>query len=434
MRIRALRGVLFLSALGGATAGAQSTDTTTIRFTVGGVSVLFRPNIASEIVVAQLYLLGGSRLLTRATAGVEALWLHGAKYGSRRYPGPDSELALARTGSSIGASVTHDWSVYELRTVRSELDSAWMVFADRIVAPELTVEGIGLVRARLYVDIQRIVSDPDRLAQHFADSVAFTGHPYAIDPGGSEASIRDLRTTDVRDFQARHAVTSRMRLVVVGNATRAQIERLVSGTLATLPAGDYVWTLPPELPAREATMTIIPRRFATNYILGFFPGPRVGTREHPAFRLATALLGARLAREIREERQLSYAAYAPFLDRAVASGGVYVSTGQPAATMRLVARLMGRVIGEAEPWQAMPYFVTQFTIGHLFEMETYAGQASALAAAELLRGDYRQPDWWLRELKRVSPLGIQRVARRYFPKIQYVYVGDTAVFRDYIAR
>ena len=30
-----------------------------------------------------------------------------------------------------------------------------------------------------------------------------------------------------------------------------------------------------------------------------------------------------------QEKQLSYAAYSPFFDRAVASGGVYVSTARP---------------------------------------------------------------------------------------------------------
>jgi predicted Zn-dependent peptidase len=174
---------------------------------------------------------------------------------------------------------------------------------------------------------------------------------------------------------------------------------------------------------------MIPRSLKTNYLLGVFPGPPVGSRDNAAYRVATALLGARISYTIREEKQLSYAAYAPFFNRAVASGGIYVSTSQPAKVILALAPLMNEAVTEGLPWRYMPRFLSQFSLEYLLEQETYDGQATELARAHLLRGDLRT-DAWLVELKQVSPISMLMNARKYLPHIQYIYLGDVAAIRS----
>ena len=50
-----------------------STDTTTSEFEVNGLKVILRRNTATDVIAANLYLLGGSRQLTPSTQGIEAL-------------------------------------------------------------------------------------------------------------------------------------------------------------------------------------------------------------------------------------------------------------------------------------------------------------------------------------------------------------------------
>ena len=413
----------------------QTTDTATTHFNLAGLDVIHRRLTTSDIVVAQLYLLGGARQLTFDNAGIEAVMLGASEYGTAKYPGSRAPIALTRTGSTVSLGVTLDWSVLELRTIRTELDSAWSVFADRIANPELSPGAVSLARDRLYVGEQYQQADPDALISHLADSIAFLGHPYSVDPAGNERSLRLLHPTDVVDYQKKHTVTSRMLLVIVGNVTEGEVRRLVSATLAKLPKGNYVWTLPPALPERPASMTAIPRLLATNYLLGYFPGPPVGSKDHPAFRVATALLSGKLALAIREQRKLSYAAYSPFLDRAVSGGGVSVSTTNPEAVLPLVKSAMADMIGTKLSADRLPSFVSQFTIEFLLDQETYDGQASELAKAHLLRGDFRQTNAWLQDLGNVTPKDIQDVSRRYFNAIQYVALGDSVAvnraFRRY---
>ena len=92
-------------------------------------------------------------------------------------------------------------------------------------------------------------------------------------------------------------VTSRMLLVVVGNVERARIEKLVAPTLGTLPHGNYKWTPPPDPLARPADVVFVQRPLPTNYLLGYYAGPRSTSPDYQALRIATSVLSGRLFTE-----------------------------------------------------------------------------------------------------------------------------------------
>src|SRR4026207_1202276 len=86
---------------------------------------------------------------------------------------------------------------------------------------------------------------------------------------------------------------------------------------------------PPPRPApRAASPTISTRAFPA--------GPPASSRDYNALRIATAVLSGRFFTEIRSKRNLSYAVEAPFIERALSTGGVYVTTVAPDATLELM--------------------------------------------------------------------------------------------------
>ena len=166
-------------------ARAVASDTFTAKFDVGGIEVVLRRNPASEVVAANLYLLGGSRQVTAATAGLEPLLLSVSERGTRRFPGAEAARALARVGSSILVSPDYDWTVFGLRSVRSAFDSSWAVFADRLMAPSLRDEDVELVRAQHLAGERERRTSPDDQVELMSDSVTFHVHPYAEEPSGT---------------------------------------------------------------------------------------------------------------------------------------------------------------------------------------------------------------------------------------------------------
>jgi zinc protease len=428
MKSLAVLAALFLvvpAAAQPAASPQSAVDTSTSEFAVNGLKVILRRNTATDVIAANLYLLGGSQQLTPATQGIEALLFAASERGSRKFPGAKLRQELARAGSVINISLNEDWTTYGLKAIRSAFDTSWVIFTDRLVAPTLTPADVDLVRSQMVTELQRDDLLPEALLNRLADSVTFAGHPYSMLTEGTVASLTGLGPSQLRDYMQRTLVTSRMLLVVVGNVDRQRLEQLVSSSLGKLPRGDYQWKAPPPLPGRKA-LAIREAALPTNYILGYYAGPPAGTDDYNALRLATAILSGRFFTEIRSKRSLSYAADAPFVERAMATGGVYVTTVDPNTTLTIMRAEMNRLQTELIDRDALDQLVEQFITGYFLKNETNSDQASFLARAEIYQGDYRAAERFVSDLRRVRPDDIRQAARTYMKNFSFAYVGDPA--------
>ena len=403
---------------------ALALATSTTSFDVGGVRVILRQSDANNVVAANLYFLGGSRQVTRANAGIEAVLLEVSDRGTRKYPRADLRRKMSLLGSVITTAPSDDWTMFGIRTSRAMFDSTWSIFADRVMQPTLDPADVALIKSQFISGIRQRRDDPDALAEYLADSLAFAGHPYGIPVVGTEASISAMDAKALRDYHASQFVKSRMLLVVVGNIDRAHLERLINGTLARLPQGNYAWTLPPRLPVGDAAVVIESRELPTNYILGYFSGPLANTEDYHALRIATSVLTGRMFAEIRTRHNLTYDVHSPFLDKAASAGGLYVSTVAPDTTLKLMYRSIRELQeGLLDP-SGLDRMEQQFLTEYFLDNETNDAQADFLARAHLYRGDYRTAERFVEDLKAVTPEAVRRVARQYMKGIRFAYVGD----------
>jgi len=408
---------------------APSADTLTAAYEVSGLQVIQRLYQANDVLAARLYLLGGTRQLSERTAGIEALLLRASASGTAQFPGNEARRAMDRTGSVVTLDPGVDWTVFGFTGLVGDLDAAWRVFADRIMRPTLSDQGVARARAELLTEAHRRYTEPDERLRALAMQALFRDHPYALDPGGTETSLAALTPDDLKSYAREQLVTSRMLLVVVGNITRAHVESLVTTTLGRLPRGDYHWVLPRPVAAGKAHWLIEQRPIPTTYMLGLFAGPPPTSRSYWAFRVATALLSSSLHRAIRTQRGLSYAAYAPYVESAVPVGGAYVSTPKPDEVLPLMIEQIEKLESRQLDYFALSRFIDSFSFEYLSDNATAAGQADFLARAELYLGSYGKGQEFLSRLHGVSPIDIMRAAAQYMTAIQYAYLGDTARMR-----
>ncbi|MEO8333355.1 MAG: pitrilysin family protein [bacterium] len=398
----------------------------TEKFDVNGLTVILRRNSANEVVVANLYLLGGARQLTPQTAGIEALLLASSERGTKRFPGAAVRQRTARLGSTIGIEANDDWSAIGMRAIRPTFDSTWAIFADRVMAPTLDPGEVAIVRDQLLTAAAERSTQPDDAASQLADSLLYVNHPNALSPTGTPESIESLTAAQLKQYHTQQFVTSRMLLVVVGNVDRAQVERLVRGTLATMPRGTYKWSPPPPIVSTGRAVAIDNRPLPTNYLLGYAPGPSATDPDYTALRVATAVLSGRLFTEVRSRRNLSYAVEAPFMERANAVGGLYVTTVDPNQVLRLMRQELTTLQTESVDPVGLKRLEQQFITEYYLKNETNADQANVLARAELYQGDFRAADRFMENLRRVTPEDVRRVARRYLKDFRFAYVGDAS--------
>lgn len=409
---------------GNAAPAAASPDTGTIAYDVDGIRVIHRHVGSGDIVVANLYLLGGVRQVTAANAGIELLMLEASERGTKSYARDRLRRNMAQLGTGITTQVGVDWSSIGLRATRSTLDSTWSILASRVMEPRLDSTEVELIRRQLVAGVRQRDDTPDALVEFVADTFAFRGHPYAVAPAGTESSLSAITLQDLQKYHASQVVKSRMLLVVVGDVRRARVEQLVRGSLGRLPAGAYRWTLPDTLPRVKSSVLTIHRALPTNYILGYYAGPRADSPDYHALRIASAILSGQLFHEVRSRRNLTYAVDAPFIERAASAGGLYVTTVNPELTLDVMRReLMDLQTGTVDP-RSLERLILQFITQYFMDNESGAQQADFLARAELYYGDFRRADRFVDELRAITPADIQRAAVRYMRDIRFVYIGD----------
>jgi zinc protease len=191
-----------------------------------------------------------------------------------------------------------------------------------------------------------------------------------------------------------------------------------------LPKGSYAWSLPPALPDLPSAVTVASRSLPTNYIQGFYAGPPATSPDYQALRIATAVLSGRLFGEIRARRNLTYAVNAPFRDRAISAGGLYVTTVAPDTVLSIMKREISALQEGVIPQEGLGILVQQFITEYFLDNETNADQANMLARAALYQGDYRHANRFVDELRRVTPLDVRRVARQYMKNVRFAYIGN----------
>jgi zinc protease len=423
----AVASVLALTALAPSRASAQrGADTLTSSFTVDGIPVILRRNTSNNVVVANVYLLGGVREATPATAGIEPFLLAVSEHGTLHYPKAELRRKTSLLGFDIVVAPSVDWTLFGARTTTAILDSTWAIFADRLMHPAIQPAEVDLVRAQLLSGVEQERDDPDQLASDLADSVTFIGHPYAIPVNGTASSLRSTTPADLRAFEQSQIVRSRMLVVVVGDVTREHLQSLIHGTLGNLPAGSYKWTLPPPVPVTPSSAVIVQRDLPTNYLLGYYAGPLASSPDYTALRVATTVLTGQMFAEIRSRENLTYDVHAPFLERAASVAGLYVTTVSPDTTLKLMHFFVNQLQHELVTQDGLQRLELQFITQYFLDNETDASQADFLARSQLYRGDYRYADAFVSDLKSVTPEAVQAAARKYMKNMHWAYVGDPA--------
>jgi zinc protease len=410
-----------------ATSGFAQTaaDTLTSSFTADGIQVILRRNTSNNVIVANVYLLGGSRQVTQANSGIEPFLLAVSERGTLHYPKAILRSKTSALGSDFVVAPSIDWTMFGARTITSVMDSTWAIFADRLMYPAIQPAEVELVRSQFISGEKQERDDPDSYVSDLADSVAFVGHPYAVSPTGNATSLARITAADLRIYQRSQIVKSRMLIVVVGDVTRAHLEALIHSTLGRLPMGTYKWTLPEPIHVQPASAVLVQRDLPTNYILGYVAGPLASSPDYTALRVAATVLTGQMFAEIRARQNLTYDVHAPFLERAASASGLYVTTVAPDTTLKLMKFFVTQLQNETVTSEGLQRLELQFITQYFLDNETNASQADFLARAQLYQGDYRRAMSFVNDLKSVTPAAVQAAARRYFKNFHWAYVGDT---------
>ncbi|HEX9829625.1 MAG TPA: pitrilysin family protein [Bacteroidota bacterium] len=409
---------------------AQVSSVPAEEFSVNGLKVVVKNNPANSIVSAQLYLRGGAMNLTEHTQGIEPLLLNSALKGTKNYPKDALHAILDKTGSVITSVSNRDYSSVTLRCLVGDLDVLWNVFADVVMSPTLDAAEVNLVRENLLSGIKQRVDNPDGYVNEIGNQVFYNTHQYRLDPAGTEPAVNAITVEQLQKHLADNLITSKLILVVVGNVTKADIQRKVTATFGALPRGTYVPHYPEAVQHTSANVTVRERQLPTNYILGLFNAPRIGEKEYYAATVGMRILGSRVFEEVRTKRNLSYAPAAYMENQLVNRAAIYVTAVQPDTTIKVF-------FAELKKLQTVPVSakdlrdrVSLFLTAYYLQNETNDAQARFLAVHEISGLGWKAADAFVDNIRKVTAKDVQDFAIKYLKNLQFAVVGNPALIDE----
>ena len=400
---------------------------------VNGLKVLIKRREGSLTVAAGLFIRGGASNINASNAGIETLMLSASTEATTGFPREKMRTALSSMGTVIGSSSNNDYSVLSLACTRLHFDRSWQLFTDVILRPSFTKEDVSLVQQRMVVSLSDDQDSPDVYLQKLQEQVAYAGHPYLNDTGGTPETVGKLTVDDLRRYHDQLMQTSRLLLVIVGDLNPAEVKTLIANSIGKLPRGNYTPNPVPALSFEKSTVEVTPRTLPTNYIQGLFTAPSLTSPDIYPMRVASSLLRDRVFEEVRVKRNLSYAPDAFLRSQAANVGGLYVTAVDANQSIRVMLSEIARLQQEPVSSDDIKGVIAQYLTTYYLGQETNAAQAGELAQSELIGGGWRNSTDFLEKLSAVTPADVQRVAQKYMKNIRFVVLGnpksvDTGVF------
>ena len=371
--------------------------------------------------------------------GIAALTAKLLLEGAGELDGADLAERFEELGATIESGADWDAAVVSMTVMSKHLTKAMELFAMVLQQPAFRQREVERLKAERQAGIIQLRAEPRGLADEaFESAVYHSSSRYSISLGGSEKSVGDIDTNDLREFYAARYSPASTTIIVAGDIDPATATKLADKHLGRW-AGPAALTAPrADRPARESRATHLvlrPESQQSELRIGHVGVPRKH-RDYFDLVVMNAILGglfnSRINLNLREAHAYTYSAFSAF-DWRRDAGPLVVST---AVRTDVTAEAIVEVVKEIERIRREPVAEQELSLAKSYldgvfpiRYETTAAVAAALANQVIfeLPDDYF--DAYRGHIRNVSAESVQRVAQEHLhPEVlQAVIVGDPSV-------
>lgn len=435
-----------------ASAGAQTSfireNAPTFMKTVlsNGIPVYMKVQDANRVFHVSLVLQGGSLVTPPEQAGWENIALKTMARSSQNYPYEKAAAILDRTSSSIGTAVQFEYSTFSLTTLDKYRDELLALWGDMLTAPSFSADDFGKAKDEVSLSLQSVEQNPWSTTQKVMNQAYFKGHPYAVNPEGTEESISPMTAADARKWYTEHFSADRIFVVAVGDFNPAELAKKLEALLGQV-SGPKLGAVSrpspfPMGPSGSLIMQEHEQAKGTLYLRGDFAAPAPGSDDYFAMALAARMFSDLLFSVVRDKYGAVYTPSAMIRSFLANYGSIMIyKTSAPDKIKQYIdeaAGLLahGRVVSvdpaktEADGYMPIGEAIDtykQLYMNEYFEaVRNNAAIASLIIRSVLRTGD---PADWLKDQKRIDMLDADAVQRAFNTYVLggaflWVAVGD----------
>jgi zinc protease len=273
-----------------------------------GLPILVRRRLGAPIVNLGFYSAGGASVEPATVAGIGTLMARATIKGTRTRSADVIAAESEMLGGSIGTSVASDGGGWTFSVPNSRWRDAINLLQDVVQHPTLDAAALDTERAIALAQLAQLRDDMFRYPVRLAMEAAFKGHPYGRAVLGSEDSLREITSQEVRRWHEETVLSSMAVLAAVADVPEEEMAQALADAFGEISSAAAVQATVPSWP-QSMTQRLETRDKAQTALAIGFPGP---TRRDP-HRYAVGLLmliasglGGRFFDELRDKRSLAY--------------------------------------------------------------------------------------------------------------------------------
>ena len=394
------------------------------RFVLGnGLKVMILQDTTAPVICLQTWVGVGSRHERAGKTGIAHLFEH-LMFGETEDNAHGAfDRLLEEAGAETNAATFLDWTYYHTNLPKDALPLAMKLEANRIARlvlrdPQVSSEKEVVANERR----QRVDDDVDGAVSELLYQAAFLQHGYGWPTIGWMADIQGFTTEDCVAFYKTYYAPNNAVLVVVGDASVADVLRLTQEHYGQLVAAEIpVENVIPEPPQTAERLVETKKPTTTQKVAIGYRAPALGDFDHaPLVLLNEILFGGRSSRVHRALIQQQEIATdvrgwvgsfrdPGLYDMFLGARGEHTVAELLAALDAILHDVRSAPVTMAELDRAK----ARLELSTLQGLESVAGKAEQIGFYETVLGDPNELFHRLEAYRRVSLADLLRVARRY---------------------
>jgi zinc protease len=402
---------------------AQSDDVKTTTLS-NGMKILVEEDHAIPNVAMYFFFKVGSRNEHPGTTGLSHFFEHMMFNGAKKYGPKQFDIEMEKAGGRNNAYTSEDVTVYTDWFPSTALELMFDMEADRIRDLAFDPKIIESERGVVYSERRTSVDNNNaRLLNEQMQAVAFTAHPYQWPVVGWPSDIEGWTMEDLHNHFRMGYAPNNCVMVVVGDATMAQVTALAKKYLEPIEKRDPPPPVRTKEPEQLGERRLVVKKAAQLPIqMIAYHVPESKHADDAALKVLAAVLSrgqsSRLYKRMVDQEQIALnvtANHGEALDPSLFQFMVQPRSGvDPARTEKALFEELEKLQKTAVPAEELQKAKNQLLTQHYRRLKTIAERANALGTYEVFYGDYKKLFAADKDLEAVTAADIQRVAGKYF--------------------
>lgn len=212
-----------------------------------------------------------------------------------------------------------------LQTLSRHKDKAFNLLKLALMEPRFDEEPVERMRQANLARIRSSKGKPDWINARIFNDLAYQGHPYALNSGGTVTTIKNITIDDLRTFRKNWLTKDRLVISATGDISADELGQLLDDVFGGLPENGEESKVERVEIQNTGKVFLFEKDIPQTFISVALPSIKQDDPDHYALVLMNAIFGSsgfgsRLMKEAREKRGLTYGIYSGLLAQDLMDG------------------------------------------------------------------------------------------------------------------